>query len=224
MNDLLQKLFKWKKHIQYEDVDFYLRIVGDQVVEDARHYALLESRKMRRDLRNPESDAFLIHLDPMKDLDDDDLKAAIVIIAASDIMRDYTAATPKPITPPLGNNPSLEEQEQHELEKEEAEKEYIENVQAYVEEWRVKFMAQLDRVTRENLEKQYAKYRTDRVCLDVFNRTFEDHLVAGSIYSDENYKERSFTFDEFRSLPNDVREVFRDAYVSMSIDPDTIKN
>jgi len=222
--ELLSKLFKWKKHIQYEGVDFYLRIVGDQTIEDTRQAALVESRKARRALRDKASNEYLIHLDPMHDLDDEELMSVIVLMAARDVYRDYTAVTPKQIIEPLQDNPTLEEQEQYQEALETRDKEYIQHVQDYVEQWRVKFMEGLQKAPREILERQYAKYRTDRVCEEVFNRTFEDHLVAASVYTDSEYTKRAFTYDEFRSLPNEVREVFRDAYTSMNIEPDDLKN
>lgn len=222
-SELLAKLFKWRKHIQYEGIDFYMRIVGDQVVEDTRQMGLVESRKMRRALRDTNSDAYLIHLDPMKDLDDEELKTAIVIMAARDVMRDYTAVTPKRVVDPIKSNPTLEEQEQYQQELEQRDKEYIEDIQRHVEQWREKYMDGLNKLSRELIERQYARLRTDRECETVFNSVFEDYLVAASIYKDEEYKDRAFTFEEFRSLPNDVKMVFKDAYTSIALDPDELK-
>lgn len=223
-SELLSKLFKWKKQIQYEGVDFYLRIVGDQTIEDTRQAALLESRKMRKALRDKNSNEYLVHLDPMHDLDDEELMAAIVLAAARDVYRDYTAVTPKPILDPLGDHPSLEEQEQHQEAQQKRDEDYIKHVQEYVESWRQKFMEGLQKAPRDVLERQYAKYRTDAVCEQIFNKTFEDYLVSASVYLDEHYTQRAFTYTEFRELPNEVREVFRDAYTSMNIDPDDLKN
>lgn len=222
--ELLSRLFKWRKHIQYEGLDFYLRIVGDQVVEDARQIALVESRKTRRALRDPNSNEYLIHLDPMKDFDDDELRAAIVILAARDVIRDYSAITPKRVVEPLKSNPTLEEQEQHQQAIEDRDKEYIEDMERYTEDWRSNFMIGLDKVSREVLERQYSRYRTDRVCETVFNMIFEDYLVAASIYKDADYNERAFTYEEFKGLPNEVKLVFKDAYTSMSLDPEDLKN
>ncbi len=222
-SELLAKLFKWKKHIQYEDIDFYLRIVGDQTVEDTRQASLIESRKVRRAMRDPNSNEYLVHIDPMKDLDDDELKSAIIFQAARDVFRDYTATTPKRVIPPLKTNPTLEEQEQYQQALEDRDKDYIEEVQQHVEKWRQRFMEGLDKVPREVLERQYTKYKTDRISEEVFNRTFEDYIVASSIYKDPEYKQRAFTFEEFCSLPNDVKMVFKEAYGTIMLEPDELK-
>lgn len=224
MNELLQKLFKWKKHIQYEGIDFYIRIVGDQVVDDVRQAAILESRKARRSLRDMNSDLYLLHLDPMKDLEDDELQTAIVLMAARDVFRNYIATTPKRIVPALGSNPSLEDQERYQQELEDRDKEYLEGIEVYTEQWREKFVTTLEGMSRQRLEQMYTRYRTDRVCEDVFNSYFEDALVAASVYSDEEYKTRTFTREEFLQLPNDVKMVFKDAYKSINIESDDLKN
>lgn len=223
-DELMKKLFRWRKEIQFEDVHFYLRIVGDQVVEDARQAALLASRKMRKALRDQDSDMYLLHIDPIKDFTDEELQTTLVILASQDVMTDYVQNTPRPIVAPLPDNPTLEQQEQHQAALEEQEQMYIESMKTYIEDWRQTYAGTLKQRPREFVEKQYARHRTDRVCENVFSQEFQDRLVAASIYSSDTYKTRMFTYEEYRDLPGEVRTVLEDAYKGMVITPDDLKN
>lgn len=221
---LMTKLFKWTTKVEYEGVTFYLRIVGDSVLDDARREALLESRKLRRELRNTDGDDYLIYLDPLEDLDDSDLRDVIVSTAMRDVMRDYLNNTPRPVLPTLGDNPSQEEQENLEAEKEDRERVYIENMTAYVDQWRVGFEKTLESKDRAGLMVMAKKLRTDTACEQKFTDVFEEAVVCSSVYSDEKYTKRMFTPEQYAQLPFDLKSQLRNAYNTITIDPELLKN
>lgn len=221
---LMAKLFRWKTHVTIEGIDFYIRVVSDHVIDDARREALLAARKLRRDLRDVTSDDYLIYLDPLADLDTAELKNLVTVVAMREIMRDYLNTNPRPVITPLGDNPSQEEQEEFEAAKEAREGEYLAEMELYVANWRKDFESTLDKRTDEQLLRMARANRIDQVCEEKFSSVFEDHVVAASVYADDKYKTRMFTIEQYKELPNEIREKLRDAYNNMSVSPEQIKN
>ena len=221
---LMTKLFSWKNHITIEGVDFYLRVVSDHVIDDARREALLAARKLRRTLRDTDSDDYLIYLDPLADLEDDGLRNLIIVVAMREVMREYLNTNPRPIIEPLGDNPTQEEQETYEETKENREGEYLAEMESYVANWRTDFEAGLQKRPRDYLLNMAKANRVDQICEEKFSSVFEDYVVANSIYTDDKYKTRMFTLEQYKELPSDIRLKLRDAYNSLSVSPEQIKN
>jgi hypothetical protein len=121
---LMEKLFKWKGVVDYDGMQFYVRVVSDAVIEDARRFALLESRKLRKALRDTASDDYLIHIDLVHDLSDEDLRLSVINLSSRDVAREYVNLNPKSVLEPLGDYPTQEEQEQYEEAKERREIDY----------------------------------------------------------------------------------------------------
>lgn len=221
---LMAKLFRWHSTIEIQGTKFYIRVVSDQVVDDARREALLESRKLRRNLRDITTDDYLIYVDPLNDLDDDQLRTLITGTSMREVMRDYLNNNPRPVMTALGDNPSQEEQEEWEASKEGREAEYLVEMTTYVENWQKDFVGALEKRERPYLFGRGQKLRTDQVCEDKFSEIFEEHVVAASVFSDDRYKNKMFSIEQYRELPTEVRQQLRDAYNNMSIAPDDVKN
>src|SRR5258706_5696921 len=193
--DLMEKLFRWKQKVELFDTGVVLwqRIVGDSVVDDARRMALLESRKLRMALRDPETDDYIIYMDAIIDMTDDELIDGIVGFSSRDVMRDYLQQTPRPEIQKLSDYPSQEEQEEYEAAKTERETAYFADMQAYVDDWREHTITGLTKRDRRQLEARYAKFRVDRICDERFNTVFEAHVVVNSLYLDNSDKTRELT-------------------------------
>src|SRR6185369_12635007 len=202
---LMAKLFKWTTTVEYNGVKFYQRIVGDSVIDDARREALLESRKLRRELCDTDSSDYLIYLDPLEDLDDTELRESVIIVAMRDIMREYLQNTPRPAILELPDNPSQELQEEYEAAHEEREKNYLADMTAHVDNWRVDFEKTLEGKDRNMIMGLAKKYRVDQACEDRFTQVFEDHVVCASIYADDKYKTRMFMLEQYKELPAELK-------------------
>jgi len=222
-SDLFKKLFNWKSHVVINGVDFYVRIVGDQVVDEARKKALLSSRRLRRDLRDENSDAYLMYLDIVSEMETQDVIDSIIVMEARDYMREYIQQTPRPPLPDLPEYPTQEQQEEYEAAKEEREDDYIEQMKINVDAWREDLEKVLKKMKRESLESRWKKGVTDKVCSDEFTAIFEDYLVASGTYLDEGFNVRAFTYEQYRSLPSDVKQSLRDTYDNISMDTEDLK-
>jgi hypothetical protein len=94
----------------------------------------------------------------------------------------------------------------------------------YVESWQKDFVTGLEKRERPHLFTMAQKMRTDQVCEDKFSEIFEERVVAASIFVDDKHKTKMFTLTQYQELPTDVRQQLRDAYNTMSIAPDDVKN
>jgi hypothetical protein len=70
----------------------------------------------------------------------------------------------------------------------------------------------------------YSKLKTDRVCEDEFSKTFEEYIVSSAVYSDDTYKKKLFTYDEYKALPTVVKTALKDGYNKTAIDGESVKN
>lgn len=221
---LMNKLFKWKKQVEYNGVTFYIRIVSDLVIEDARKNALLASRRLRKELRDVNSDSFFMYLDVLEEYDVEQLVGLIEIAGARQIMQEYINNTPRRVIEPLHDNPTQEEIEQYEEEKELRDKEYSDTITRVVEDWRKDFDTQLRLKTKEDLLAMARRYEVDRVCESAFRQEFESYVVAASVYKDPAYRERMFSIEDYKSLPTEVKDLLYATYNTINIGADDIKN
>lgn len=222
--DIMERLFLWKTEVTYRGTTFHQRIVSDATIEDARQHALVASRKLRRDLRNKESDSYLIYLDPINDLNDEDLRNAIVYGESRDVMSDFIRSTPRRVVDKPGDGATLEDQELYQEELEKRDTEYGEELKRHIDLWEVDYRRNMEKWDRERLTYQYTQLQTDSVCNAKFTEVFEQFVLAASVYLDGKFKQRAFTNEEFASLPESVRQMFRDSYNNINIGADDIKN
>lgn len=222
--ELIAKLFRFKRKIEYVGgVELYMRIPGDQVIDDARTYALLESRKLRRDLRDPASDVFIIHLDGIEDLSNDELLTGCTALAMRDVMRDFVNSTPKPALPELGDYPTQEDQEIFTAAKIERETSYNEDMRLHVDGWRTSFVKSLTKMDDARLRAMYRKLRTDRVCEESFGVEFEHAILAASLFLDEACTQSAFSPSEFKNVPTEFKSFVRDQYNDLSLNGEELK-
>lgn len=222
---ILSKLFNFKTSFVARGITFHMRIVPDSIVEDARSKALLHARKMRRSLRDPNTEEYLIYLDVLNDFTDDELKNLITVNGSRDVMRRWLQETPKPILDALGDNPTQAEQEEYEAAKETREGEYFDALEQHMQAWRKEFLAGLDKRDRAYWEFMARRYQTDMVCEQEFTEFFEDYVVAHSLYTDDKFKTRLFDdVDAYKELPSEIRDVIRARYQTLTVDTDDVKN
>lgn len=221
---LMQKLFKWKRQVEYNGVIFYIRVVSDMVIEDARRHALVEARKLRRELRDPNSNAYLIYIDVLEEYDLEQLIGLIEISASRQVMQEYIQNNPRPTVQPLRDGASQQEMEEHEAELEQRNEDYIANMQQVVKDWREQFDTDLRKQSEDVIRSTARRHEIDRVCEDLFRKEFETYVIAASVYKDSQYKERMFTLEEYKSLPTEVKNLLYETYNNINVGADDIKN
>lgn len=222
---IFNKLFNFKKSFPLRGITFHMRVVPDSVVEDARSQALLHARKMRRALRDPNTEEYLVHLDVLNDFTDEELMNLITVNASRDVMREWVQRTPKPVIEPLGDNPSQEQQEEYESAKEARETEYFDDLELHMQNWRNDFRATLEKKDRKYWEFMARRFQTDMVCEQEFTNFFESYIVAHSLYTDDKFKTRLFeSVDAYKELPSEMRADLIAEYQKLTVSADDVKN
>lgn len=221
--ELLKKLFSYTTTVDYRGTTFYLRLPSVQVVEQARKEALLRSNALRRALRNPDSEEYLVYIDPALDYTKDQLITYCLAKGLLDAAREYRQRTPKPALPKLPDYPTQEQQEEYEVAAQERETQYMEGLKAYLLDYEREYRQALEQRTQEQLFEEYRKMRTDEVCTDTFNRTFETKLMVASVFLDSAHTIPAFTEEEYAALPQAVRALFEQALSNISLTDDDLK-
>lgn len=223
--DLISRLFNWKKEVVINDITMYIRIVGDSAVEEARIAALTESRRLRVALRDKESDLYMAYMTEVEEFDDDYLKRVITNLRSREVVQEYVRRNPRPALPEQSDYPSLEEQEAYEEAKVERETTYMKNLQAYIEGWQDDYMKSLGKRKREQLVQEWKDVRINTLTETKFSEVFQDYVLFKSLFSDPDLTKPVFTdFKVFRNLPTQVKTVLRESYDELSVSVDEIKN
>lgn len=222
--ELIKKLFTFKKKYTYAgELDVYVRIPGDQVIDDVRTYALLESRKLRKKLRDINSEEYLIHIDIFNDLSDEELITLCVNFMSRDTIRDFVNSTPKPPLPELPDYPTQEQQEEYTITKTERDTNYNEDLRIYVEEWRKRYSASLTKMKRNDVMQLATRTKVDRVCEEEFSEKYEDGIIVASTFTDEACNDPLVTIEQFQNLPREIKVFLRECYRDLSLSGDDLK-
>jgi|FLYL01.1.fsa_nt_gi hypothetical protein len=222
-SELLQKLFSYTDTVEFNGVLLYMRLPSEQEFQDAQKKALLDARRLRKALRDPSTEDFLLYIDPVYDLSKDQLIQELIQLGMRSVIRTYLATTPKPALPKLSDFPSQEEQENYVAAEEERETQYNESLQAYVADWEKNYRASLQQKSIEEIRELYRLAKTDIVCEDRFARQFETYLLVASLYTDPTYTTKAFTVEEFQHVPRAFRDVCLKVYNKLQLSSEDLK-
>lgn len=224
-SELMAKLFRWSTKVDVHGTTFYIRVVGDSVIDDARRLSLLEARKLRKSLRDPNTDNYLLYLDAFEEFSKDELIEYIITASSREMAREYLSENPRPSLPELSENPSQEELEEYEAAKSARDEMYLTTMQESILVWQRQNQENLSKIEEDKLRSMARRYKIDEVAEQEFNRLFESYVVAASVYVDDKYTQPAFPdFTVYMDLPNDIKQIFYDGYNNMSISSDEIKN
>lgn len=223
MNELLQKLFTYTTQVTYKGVTFYLRLPNEQVIADARDRALLASNALRRELRNPDSEAYLMYLSPAEDYTQNELQAYVLLQQLLEAMRAYQQRNPKPALPKLSDYPTLEEQEAYAVAQQQRDQEYQAAMETYFEQWREERLRELEQLSREQLLQLYKKHRIDALCQEKFTDVFERYVMAAAVFLDPDFTQPAFTFETYANVPKHIRSMLEQALTSITPTDDELK-
>ncbi len=224
MNEKLLSLFtKYSTSVTIDDVTLFIRLPTEQAINDCRFAALLASNALRKKLRDPSSDEYAVYIEPIADFTDDELRNLCLLFGIKNAARDYRNTHPKPKLPKLSDYPTLEEQEEYAQAEHRRDAEYEANLREYLEATQADLMQALQKAPRDQLIEMYKKYRIDDLAETAFSSTFQNELMARSIYVDRAFKQPAFSPEQYMQLPQKVRSVLEQALASITIDDEDLK-
>ena len=229
-NDVdISSLFYYRKPVTVigknaEPTTFYMRLVGDAELQRARVKALRDSRVLRDELKNPESDKHLAFIPNIEELETEKLIEIILLSRLKEISGEVIKEIKIPFPEELGSESTLEEQEEYQK----LVDDYPKKRERIVREEIIKRAAgakeELVARKKATLKQDYLMSLRNELCELELTKSFYDHIVFFSLYTKEDYKTPLFnSFDEYRDLPSEIKEQLLDEYRSLELGMDELK-
>lgn len=234
----LSKLFRWNTKVELKDNNgsiietVYVRLVGDVDYNQAQQYALVSSRRMRKNLRKEttlEHDSLFFDLD---EKDEDELIFNILMSEMSNFRDLAVEELGDDILriPEISDNPSLEEREEQQEAEEDSQEEKIKKLRTKMDEKSSERREELKVKAKEEggieeLRKIFVTSTVNVKCLEEFGKVFREYCVFKGTFSDEALKYKAFDdFEEFRNASPILKRQLTDAYIGLEISGEQLKN
>lgn len=230
----LSELFKWKKQVNIEDnngkilTTIYMRIVGDADYREARTEALGRSRNLRAELRNSKSKDYKANFSSLNSVTKEEMLVAIVMSEIPDYRDECLLTVVEEKIPDLSDNPSLEEQEEHqeiidrvETSREEPDKNILKFIENRSEERKV----ELSKKKVSDLLDTYITAVINLRCNEEFAVVFREYITYKGTYSDDKYKNLACdSFEDFTSSVPYLKNRLMAEYDDLMINGERLKN
>lgn len=235
-------LLRWSKEIELkkddgtpvldkhgESVKVWLRVIGDQDLEDSYRAARAASARRRATLRDKNSDDYLATLSIIEEANQEACTEIIVAAQRRDFNQQAFVNVVRPELPKLNevaedaDAPTLEEQEKFDQLTEKLNTEYLTALDAYVDDREVALRSELLTKPIDELRDMTAKALADVQSLETFISELNIQKTYRATYSDRLFKEPAFeNLHEFRQFK--LREQLMNEYGVLELAPDDVKN
>ena len=225
----ITRLFFWNKKVEIFDMNersvlsVYMRVVGDNDIQQARAVALRESAKFRQKLKHDE-DTRLAYIPFYEDFTNEELIAAILTLYAPEVTREALREVDIPLPKEPKSDADLEVQEEYRKKVDEWPSLRRQKIDEYI----IKKLEGYEQIyksyTKEQLASEHERVLISEMCKDKMVSTFRDYSIYLSIFADEKFTKRYFnSYEEFLNLPTAYKEQFVTAYDTLDIDTDELK-
>ena len=230
--DKLSDLFRWRKKIYLKDGKrtvgtAWIRLVGDADYQQARNISLKRSKQLRNRLRDETTDDYVAAFTDIDSMSKDELILGVIFSEISDYRDEALVTTQDESLPELdGDNPSLEEQEEHQTKLEEIRRKRVEVLAAQIDKKSEERKEALNSITDiEELKRLYRDAVVNIKCIELFTTTFRNFCAYKGTFKDDRYKELAFdSFDEFEESASQLKSQLLAAYTNLEITGEDLKN
>lgn len=233
----LADLFRYKTKIHIKDqsgktkATVWLRIIGDEDLNNCYKLARIASSKRRKLLRQETTLEYLDEVAPVEEMEIEELRKIVRQSKETEFIAESYVTINREDLPKIEDiavepdAPTLEEQEMLDGRLLEIELAYQNALKQYVQDRLEAFDAELVQMPREEMEVLTKKALSNILPL----RTFADELAAQKIfhatYQDEACTKREFaSVDDFKEAHRFVKEQLLEAYNELELAIDDIKN
>ena len=224
----IEKLFNWSRVFEIGEEEnpifIYMKVLGDADLNKTRVHALRESAKLRRELRDPNSDQYLVAIRDKEDLSKEDLVNYNVIFSAREITQNVWKNVKVPYPKQPKSDASLEEQERYQKEVDDYPKKKEEEFRKAINESESKLKKELQSKSDDDLYILYKKSVTNELCEQKAISAFKEMSVYLGCYKDDEFKDRFFeSFEQLQNLEPAQKVEFLSAYQTLEMGTDEIK-
>jgi hypothetical protein len=227
---ILTKLFRWTRKLDIKDGDktvgtVYIKLVGDAAYQEARVIALRYSKELRAKLRNPESDEYIANFLDLDAMEKSELITGITMGEIGDYRDEALITLKNPVPPELVDNPTLEQQEEHEKALSDIQETRVKELTAAMEKRSEERRVELEKVEMVELRKLYKTSIINIRTSDEFSRAFRDYQVYKGTFTDAAFKSPAFaSFAEYNECSPQLKGQLLTAYTSLEISGEDLKN
>jgi len=227
----LSKLFRWHRKVEIREGDkvletVYVRLVGDAEFQEAKIAALKRSKQLRTQLRNKDSNDYQASFSDLDSLTRDELTMGITFGEIPDYRDEGLLTLPEREVPELPDNPTLEQQEEHETKLEELQAERAKTLTEFIEKRAEERKEEIGKVEDiDKLREMYVHSVINMKCSEEFTRAFREYQVFKGTFADNKFKTLAFDdFDDFDGCAPQLKSQLISAYVSLEMTGEDLKN
>lgn len=220
----ISKLWNWnEKTIIFgvdgiEEIEVYIRLVGDADWNIARVKSLRASAELRKKLNDPESDEHYAYIPIKESVNKDGLVHMLLALEIHEL-RDQII---KDMTMPFPTEPKadagLEALEKYQEEVDKFEDTRQAEIKKRLEKALEKKKAQYEKIPFDRLFDDYIINLTNQLCREELNRTFLEYSTYFGTYKDAEFKERYFeSFEQFDNVPTMIKEQLMNRYADLDV-------
>ena len=227
----LSRLFRWHRKVEIREGDkvldtVYVRLGGDAEFQEAKNAALKCSKQLRTLLRDRESNEHQSNFSDLGSLTKNELVMGITFGEIPDYRDEGLLTLPERELPELPDNPTLEQQEEHESKLEELHAERAKALTEFIEkraEERKKEIGEVEDI--EQLREMYVHSVINMKCSEEFTRAFREYQVYRGTFMDRKFEVPAFDdFDDFDGCAPQLKNQLISAYVSLEMTGEDLKN
>lgn len=211
-------------------VTVYLRVIGDNDLEEAHRQARIRSATIRKELSDSTSDTYKDRVAPIMEATREDCIGIIMQYRTSNLDAEARVNTVRPELVKLEevavepDAPTLEEQERLDSEQEAQDKEYSDALKNYVETRTAVIKAEVEAMSDDELRETAKTEISGVIALAEFFTALMEQKIFRGTFTDKTCKERAFdSIEEVREANSTIRQQLMDAYLELEYDPDKVK-
>lgn len=240
----ISELLKWKDWISLYDENnkpivnehgksykVWLRVLGDQDLQESFTLARIASAVLRKNLRNPETLDFKEKILPIREAEASECLEIVITSKSQNFTAEAIVNTERPDEVRLeevaedADAPTLEEQEKLDAANKEQDAEYRKAIEEYIEIRKAAIKAEWESKSLDELREQAEFEASNILAVGEFFNFLEREKCWRACYDDELCKIKSFSSkDEFLSSGSIIVQQLLEAYRKLELGPDEIKN
>jgi hypothetical protein len=236
-------LLRWRTSVELKDengkpildngkpVVVYLRVIGDQDLQDAYRIGRVHSSDKRKKLRDKESLEFKDQVEPIREASKEECIDLIKTARQQNLNSQAYANVTRPDLVKLDevaadpDAPTLEEQEKLDAENTKIEEDFRKALDEYVETKTKELNEELDGKSIEELREIAELEVSNITSLALFLQEVQDYKMTCACYNDKQYREKSFdSIDDYRATHPLIKEQLIEAYNKLEMGVDEVKN
>jgi len=212
-------------------VKIYMRVVGDEDLQDAYKSARVHSATKRKALRDETSLEFKDQVLPVREATKEDCLELIKVARSQNFQSEAYANTERPDDIKLEeiavdpDAPTLEEQEQLDAANAKLEEDFNKAIKEYIETKMTEIDAEFADISLENTRSIAELEVSNITSLSIFLQEVLDAKIVAACYTDKGYTEKAFTdIDDYRSSASIIKEQVSKAYMDLELKTEDVKN